>query len=80
MIRNGIGAAASAALFVVPTQVARGRPSRYAYGIGIAGFIVGLLLANYLIGTPLWWGAVCVIGVFALFLAGAYLKFRRMGS
>ena len=80
LIRNAVGAAASTVLFVVPTQVARGRPSRYAYGIGIAGFIIGLLLANYLIGTPMWWGAVCIIGVIALFLAGAYIKFRRLGA
>ena len=80
LIRNGIGAAGSTVLFVVPTQVARGRASRYAYGIGIAGFIIGLFLANYLVGTPLWWGGVCVIGVIALFLAGMYLKFRRLGS
>ena len=80
LIRNAIGGAAATVLFAVPTQVARGRPSRYAYGIGIAGFILGLLMANYLIGTPPWWGAVCIIGVFALFLAGAYLKFRRLGA
>lgn len=80
LIRNGIGVAGSVALFVVPTQVARGKPSGYAYGIGVVAFVIGLLLANFAIGLPMYWAGITLICVFALFGAGAWLKFRRVGS
>ncbi len=80
LIRNGIGAAGSVALFVVPTRVARGRVGAFAYGIGVAAFIIGMLLANRLIGMPMWWSGVALICVGALFFAGLILKFRRVAS
>ena len=80
LVRNGVGVAGSLFLFVVPTRVRRGRASGYSVGIGMAAFILGLLLANALAGLPLWWAGIAFISVFALFGAGVYIKFRRFGS
>ncbi len=80
LVRNGVGVAGSLFLFVVPTRVRRGRASGYSVGIGMAAFIMGLLLANALAGLPLWWAGIAFISVFALFGAGVYIKFRRFGS
>ena len=80
LIRNGVGVAGSLALFVAPTVVARGRASGYSVGIGTALFVVGLLLANLMIGLPQWWAGVALISVFALAGVGVFIKFRRFGS
>ena len=76
---NGVGIGGSLFLFVVPTRVARGRPSGFSVGIGVAAFIIGLLLANALAGLPLEWAGMALISVFALFGVGVMLKFRRVG-
>lgn len=78
-VRNGVGIGGSLFLFVVPTRVARGRPSGFSVGIGVAAFIIGLLLANALAGLPLEWAGMALISVFALFGVGVMLKFRRVG-
>ena len=78
-VRNGVGIGGPLFLFVVPTRVARGRASGFSVGIGVAAFIIGLLLANALAGLPLEWAGMALISVFALFGLGVMLKFRRVG-
>ena len=80
LLRNGLGALASGGLFLVPTAVSRGRTSAYSAGIGLALCIIGLFLGHLMIGMPLWFAAVPVVGVIFLALAQGYLKFRRVGS
>ena len=80
LLRNGLGALASGGLFLVPTAVSRGRTSAYSAGIGLALCIIGLFLSHLMIGMPLWFAAVPVVGVIFLALAQGYLKFRRLGS
>ena len=80
LLRNGLGALVSGGLFLVPTAVSRGRTSAYSAGIGLALCIIGLFLGHLMIGMPLWFAAVPVVGVIFLALAQGYLKFRRLGS
>ena len=78
LIKNGIGLFGSLVMFAAPTGVARGRPSGFSIGIGLVLFIVGLLLANQLIGMPLWWGGIGIIALFGIAAVGIFVKLRRL--
>ena len=78
LVANGFCLLVSMGLFVVPTQVARGRPSGFAVGLGVALAIVGLLLSNLMAGLPLWWAGVAFCSVFLLAGVALLLKVRRV--
>ena len=78
LIKNGFGLMGSLVMFAAPTGIARGRPSGFSIGIGVALFIVGLLLANQLVGMPLWWGGIGIIALFGIAAIGIFVKLRRL--
>ena len=78
LLKNCFGLLGSLVMFAAPTGVARGRPSGFSIGIGLALFIVGLLLANQLVGMPLWWGGIGIISLFGIAAIGVLVKMRRL--
>ena len=78
LVRNGVGVLGSLGMFACATQVARGRANPFLIGIGVALFLIGLVLANELMGVPIYWAGIGFISVFLVALVGAVVKFRRL--
>ena len=78
LARNGVGVLGSLGMFAGATQVARGRANPFLIGIGVALFLIGLVLANELMGVPIYWAGIGFISVFIVALAAAVVKFRKL--
>ena len=78
LARNGVGVLGSLGMFAAATQVARGRSNPFLIGIGVALFLIGLVLANELMGVPIYWAGIGFISVFLVALVGAVVKFRKL--
>ena len=78
LARNGVGVLGSLGMFACATQVARGRVNPFLIGIGVVLFLIGLVLANELMGVPLYWAGIGFISVFLVALVGIVVKFRRL--
>ena len=78
LARNGVGVLGSLGMFAGATQVARGRANPLLIGIGVALFLIGLVLANELMGVPLYWAGIGFISVFLVALVGFVVKFRKL--
>ena len=78
LARNGVGALGSLGMFAGATQVARGRANPFLIGIGVALFLIGLVLANELMGVPIYWAGIGFISVFMVALVSAAIKFQRL--
>ena len=78
LVRNGVGALGSLGMFAGATQVARGRANPFLIGIGVALFLIGLVLANELMGVPIYWAGIGFISVFMVALVAAAIKFQRL--
>ena len=78
LARNGVGVLGSLGMFAGATQVARGRANPFLIGIGVALFLIGLVLANELMGVPLYWAGIGFISIFLVALVGTVVKFRRL--
>ena len=78
LARNGVGALGSLGMFAGATQVARGRANPFLIGIGVALFLIGLVLANELMGVPIYWAGIGFISVFMVALVAAAIKFQRL--
>ena len=78
LARNGVGVLGSLGMFAAATQVARGRASPFLIGIGVVLFLIGLVLANELMGVPIYWAGIGFISVFLVALVGAVVKFRKL--
>ena len=78
LARNGVGALGSLGMFAGATQVARGRANPFLIGIGVALFLIGLVLANELMGVPIYWAGIGFISVFLVALVAAAIKFQRL--
>ena len=78
LARNGVGVLGSLGMFAAATQVARGRSNPFLIGIGVALFLIGLVLANELMGVPLYWAGIGFISVFLVALVGTVVKFRKL--
>ena len=78
LARNGVGVLGSLGMFAGATQVARGRSNPFLIGIGVALFLIGLVLANELMGVPIYWAGIGFISVFLVALVGAVVKFRKL--
>ena len=78
LARNGVGVLGSLGMFAGATQVARGRANPFLIGIGLALFLIGLVLANELMGVPLYWAGIGFISVFLVALVGFVVKFRQL--
>ena len=78
LARNGVGVLGSLGMFAGATQVARGRANPFLIGIGVALFLIGLVLANELMGVPIYWAGIGFISVFLVALVGFVVKFRQL--
>ena len=78
LARNGVGVLGSLGMLAGATQVARGRANPFLIGIGVALFLIGLVLANELMGVPIYWAGIGFISVFLVALAAAVVKFRKL--
>ena len=78
LVRNGVGVLGSLGMFACATQVARGRANPFLIGIGVALFLIGLVLANELMGVPIYWAGIGFISVFMVALAASVVKFRKL--
>ena len=78
LARNGVGVLGSLGMFAGATQVARGRANPFLIGIGVVLFLIGLVLANELMGVPIYWAGIGFISVFLVALVGAVVKFRKL--
>ena len=78
LARNGVGVLGSLGMFAGATQVARGRANPFLIGIGVALFLIGLVLANELMGVPIYWAGIGFISVFMVALAASVVKFRKL--
>ena len=75
---NGLALALALFLGIAPTLAARGRPSGFSLGIGIALGLVTLLLATMWVGLPLWMVGAALLAVLGLALIGAFIKLRKL--
>ena len=75
---NGLALALALFLGITPTLVARGRPSGFSLGIGIALGLATLLLATMWVGLPLWMVGAALLAVLGLALIGAFIKLRKL--
>ena len=78
LARNGVGVLGSLGMFACAAQVARGRTNSFLIGIGVALFLIGLVLANELMGVPLYWAGIGFIMVFMVALVAFVVKLRRL--
>ena len=78
LLKNGIAFAVALVAGSVPTIVARGRPSGFSLGIGLALGMATLLLMTTWIGLPLWMVGSALVMVIGLALVGGFIKFRRL--
>ena len=78
LARNGVGVLGSLGMFACAAQVARGRTNPFLVGIGVALFLIGMVLANELMGVPLYWAGIGLISVFMVALVSIVVKFRKL--
>ena len=78
LARNGVGVLGSLGMFACAAQVARGRTNAFLVGIGVALFLIGLVLANELMGVPLYWAGIGFISVFMVALVAVVVKARKL--
>ena len=78
LARNGVGVLGSLGMFACAAQVARGRVNPFLVGIGVALFLIGLVLANSLMGVPLYWAGIGLISIFLVAFVGFVVKFRKL--